>query len=151
MSGHGCRVLVADDDPMNRLVASESLKYLGVESVAVETGAQVLQALTEQPPFDLLLLDVHMPDISGIEAAALVREHERQQGRPRVPILALTASATAKDQQSCLDAGMDGVLTKPFRIEQLGALLRRWCGPDAVPGPSDATGADVKPAPPGSN
>jgi CheY-like chemotaxis protein len=140
MSERRCRVLVADDDAMNRLVAEESLKYLGADSVAVETGAQVLQALAEQR-FDLLLLDVHMPDMSGIEAAARVREHERLHGSPRLPILALTASATVKDQQSCIDAGMDGVLTKPFRIEQLGELLRRWCPGDSPDAPPRAGGA----------
>jgi len=128
MATPDCTVLVADDDAMNRLVAEESLKYLGAEVVAVDSGSAVLQALARQH-FDLLLLDVHMPDMTGIEAAMRIREHERIAGLPRVPIVALTASATAKDQQSCLDAGMDSVLTKPFRIEQLDAVLRSWCPP----------------------
>jgi CheY-like chemotaxis protein len=119
-------VLVADDDAMNRLVAEESLKYLGAEVVAVDSGSAVLHAMAGRH-FDLLLLDVHMPDMSGIEAAMRIRQHEKGSGAPRVPIVALTASATAKDQQSCLDAGMDGVLTKPFRMEQLEQVLRTWC------------------------
>ncbi len=119
-------VLVADDDPMNRLVAIESLKYLGADPIAVSTGAEALQAVAERP-FDLLLLDVHMPDMSGIEATMRLRAQERVQGGSRTPIVALTASATAKDQQSCLDAGMDAVLTKPFRIEQLESVLKTWC------------------------
>lgn len=123
-----CTVLVADDDAMNRLVAVESLKVLGADVVAVDSGSAVLQALAQQH-FDLLLLDVHMPDMSGIEAAMRIRQHERGTGTPRVPIVALTASATAKDQQGCLDAGMDAVLTKPFRIEQLGQVLQTWCPP----------------------
>jgi CheY-like chemotaxis protein len=130
MTAPVCRVLVADDDAMNRLVAVESLNYLGAEPVAVDSATAALELLAEQA-FDLVLLDVHMPDMSGIEAALRIRERERVEGLPRLPVLALTASATVKDQQSCLDAGMDGVLTKPFRIEQLGALLERWCRPTA--------------------
>jgi CheY-like chemotaxis protein len=132
MSEPVCRVLVADDDAMNRLVAVESLRYLGVEPVAVDSASEALQLLAEQP-FDLVLLDVHMPDMSGIEAALRIRENEHLRGLPRLPVLALTASATVKDQQSCMDAGMDGVLTKPFRIEQLGELLKTWC-PRSNPG-----------------
>jgi CheY-like chemotaxis protein len=121
-------ILVADDDAMNRLVAIESLKYLGAEVAAVSTGAEAVDAASARR-FDLLLMDVHMPDMSGIEATMRLREAERAAGLPRTPIVALTASATAKDQQNCLDAGMDAVLTKPFRIEQLEAVLNRYCAP----------------------
>jgi CheY-like chemotaxis protein len=121
-------ILVADDDAMNRLVAIESLKYLGAEVAAVSTGAEAVDAASARR-FDLLLMDVHMPDMSGIEATMRLRAAERAAGLPRTPIVALTASATAKDQQNCLDAGMDAVLTKPFRIEQLEALLNRYCAP----------------------
>lgn len=123
-------ILVADDDPMNRLVAEESLKYLGADVVAVASGSQAVEAAT-RGTFDLLLMDVHMPDMSGIEATMRLRAAERADGRPRTPIVALTASATVKDQQSCLDAGMDAVLTKPYRIEQLQAVLDTWCRPPA--------------------
>jgi CheY-like chemotaxis protein len=119
-------VLVADDDATNRLVAAESLRYLGIEVSTASNGQEALQALAHRP-HDLLLLDVHMPDMSGIEVAMRIRQHERDTGAKRLPIVALTASATAKDQQSCLAAGMDEVLTKPFRLEQLEAVLKRWC------------------------
>ncbi|MED5618922.1 response regulator [Ideonella sp. BN130291] len=122
-----CTVLVADDDTMNRLVAVESLKYLGAQATAVNTGVEVLEAMAKEN-FDLLLLDVHMPDMTGIEATLRIRAQERASGARRLPIVALTASATAKDQQTCLDAGMDGVLTKPYRIEQLDQVLKEWCG-----------------------
>src|SRR5438105_1272857 len=125
MPGRSC-VLVADDDQLNRLVATESLKYLGVDVVAVSTGAEALQAVNDQH-FDLLLLDVHMPDMSGIEATLRLREQEMASNARRTPIVALTASATAKDLQNCLDAGMDAVLTKPYRIEQLDSVLKTWC------------------------
>jgi CheY-like chemotaxis protein len=120
-------VLVADDDTMNRLVAVESLKYLGAQPEAVTTGVEVMEAMARQP-FDLLLLDVHMPDMTGIEATLRIRAQERATGARRLPIIALTASATAKDQQTCLDAGMDAVLTKPYRIEQLEQILKEWGG-----------------------
>jgi CheY-like chemotaxis protein len=122
------RVLVADDDPLNRLVAVESLQVLGAEVRVAGTGREALQAIGELRP-DLLLLDVHMPDMSGIEATLHIRAFERASGSHRLPIVALTASATAKDREACLDAGMDEVLTKPFRLEQLDAVLQRWCPP----------------------
>jgi CheY-like chemotaxis protein len=123
-----CRVLIADDDAMNRLVAVESLKYLECQADAVSTGTEALDAL-EAHPFDLVLMDVHMPDLTGIEATLELRRREAASGRARMPVIALTASATAKDQQACMDAGMDGVLTKPFRIEQLQSLIEQWCPP----------------------
>ncbi len=132
MDYSSCYVLVADDDAMNRLVAEESLRYLGAQVVTVDNGEAALRALSAQH-FDLVLLDVHMPDMSGIEVAMRVREHERAGRQPRVPIVALTASATTKDQQNCLAAGMDEVVTKPFRIEQLEQVLRAWC---PQPGPA---------------
>lgn len=126
MAPTDCRVLIADDDAMNRLVAIESLKYLGAQVVAVGSGAEALEAAGQQP-FDLLLLDVHMPDMTGIETTMRIRAQEQASGSARTPIVALTASATVKDQQNCLDAGMDGVLTKPYRIEQLESVLKAWC------------------------
>lgn len=127
-----CKVLVADDDAMNRLVAVESLRYLQCESVAVSTGSEALDAV-EAEPFDLLLMDVHMPDMTGIEATVELRRREAAAGRARLPVIALTASATLKDQQSCIDAGMDAVLTKPFRIEQLQSVIERWCAQPPSP------------------
>lgn len=121
-----CRVLVADDDAMNRLVAVESLKYLECQADAVSTGTEALDAI-EAAHFDLVLMDVHMPDLTGIEATQELRRREAASGRARVPVVALTASATLKDQQACMDAGMDGVLTKPFRIEQLQTVIAQWC------------------------
>ena len=123
-----CRVLIADDDAMNRLVAVESLKYLECQPDAVSTGTEALDALEAQH-FDLVLMDVHMPDLTGIEATLELRRREAASGRARMPVIALTASATAKDQQACMAAGMDGVLTKPFRIEQLKSVIDLWCPP----------------------
>lgn len=111
---------------MNRMVAAEALKYLGADVFTVDSGTEALHALADQR-FDLLLLDVHMPVMSGIETALRIREQERIGQLRRLPIVALTASATAKDQQSCLAAGMDEVLTKPFRMEQLSQVLQRCC------------------------
>ena len=121
-----CEVLVADDDAMNRLVAVESLRYLQCTPAAVSTGSEALDAVEAQS-FDLLLMDVHMPDMTGIEATRELRRREAASGRPRLPVVALTASATIKDQQACLEAGMDAVLTKPFRMEQLESIVRTWC------------------------
>lgn len=125
MTAAPLRVLVADDDAMNRLVAVETLRVLGAEAETADSGLQALEAINDRR-FDLLLMDVHMPDMSGIEATMRIRQAEASANAPRLPIVAVTASATAKDLQSCLDAGMDGVLTKPYKIEQLQSVLDTW-------------------------
>jgi len=83
-------------------------------------------ARCEQSPPDLVLMDCQMPVMDGFVATQRIREHERRQHRPRMPIIALTANAYDADRERCLAAGMDDHLAKPFREEELLALLRRW-------------------------
>ena len=117
------RVLVADDDEVNRLVASELLDALGAVVDVVRDGAEAVGAI-RQRPYDLVLMDVRMPNVDGLEAT---REIRRVQGaESRSVIVALTASVREEDRQRCMAASMDDFLSKPISGAALEALLRRW-------------------------
>jgi CheY-like chemotaxis protein len=106
-----------EDNPVNRKVA---LELLGRRShkVEVATNGQEAVDATAAQSFDVVLMDVHMPVMDGLTATRTIREREHGSGR-HVPIIALTAGATAEDRENCLAAGMTGFITKPFRAEQL--------------------------------
>jgi len=121
--GH-LRVLVADDNRVNQLVALGVLRRIGLRAEAVGNGQEVLDAL-RAAPYDVVLMDVEMPVMDGLRATALIRRREAEgpaSGR-RVTILALTAHALAGDRERLLAAGMDGYLAKPFKAEELVAAL----------------------------
>jgi CheY-like chemotaxis protein len=94
--------------------------------VAVRDGREAVDAVKTRP-FDVIFLDVHMPHMGGLESARAIRQFEDDLGRKHTPIVALTASAMPHEQQSCRNHGMDDVLLKPFRLDNLQAALRRWC------------------------
>jgi CheY-like chemotaxis protein len=134
---------MADDAPANRLVNERLLARLGVDVRAVEDGAQALDAaLCDWAP-DLVLMDLQMPGMDGLEATRRVRAAEAREGRARVPIVALTAAAFDADRQRCLDAGMDGYLSKPIMLASLRAELARW-----LPGQAAAAAVEGAAAPP---
>ncbi len=121
----GC-VLVAEDNPINQLVAVRLLESLGYEVRAVENGQQAVEAVW-QGHYDLVLMDAHMPEMDGFAATAAIRSLERANGQGRhLPIVALTADALPQDLEKCLVAGMDGHLSKPVTRERLAAVLERW-------------------------
>ncbi len=121
------RVLVADDNPVNREVARRALERLGCRVEQAADGAEAL-LLHEQNVYDLIFLDCQMPGLDGFQTAARMREREAFTER-RTPIIALTASASAEECSRCLAAGMDDYLSKPLRIEDLRAALARWTAP----------------------
>ena len=104
------RVLLAEDGLVNRKVATGFLERWGHTVVVANNGREALAAL-EHGTFDLVLMDVHMPELDGFEATAAVRARERGSGR-RLPIVAMTADAMAGDRERCLAAGMDGYVSK---------------------------------------
>ena len=117
----GLRVLMAEDNAVNALLASILLKKVGHQVTHVVTGRQALDALATSE-FDLVLMDVQMPDMDGLEATAEIRRSEVRTGR-HIAIVAFTAHAMAEDRKRFLDAGADGYLTKPFTPEQLHAVI----------------------------
>jgi two-component system sensor histidine kinase EvgS len=119
-------VIVADDDSASRLIAQLTLERAGFEVIPLDNGAEALQR-AQNEEFCALLLDVHMPLMTGLEVARQVRRWEAGQGLRARPILALTASAFADEQAQCLAAGMNEVITKPFALDALAERVQHWC------------------------
>ena len=120
-SRRALRVLVAEDNPVNQQVARRLIEKRGHTAILVDNGIKALQAV-ERTDFDLVLMDVQMPEMDGFEATAMIREKERLTGKHQ-RIIAMTARAMKGDRENCLDAGMDGYLAKPIHAEELHAML----------------------------
>jgi signal transduction histidine kinase/DNA-binding response OmpR family regulator len=121
------RILLAEDNLVNQQVAIKMLESRGHEVVVVENGKQAVeQVLREQ--FDVVLMDIQMPEMGGLEATAAIRQNEVGTGR-RVPIVALTANAMKGDEERCLGAGMDAYISKPIHPRRLFAALERVLPP----------------------
>ena len=147
----GASVLLAEDNLINQEVAAELLRSAGLIVDLAGNGAQAV-ALARSRAYDLILLDMQMPEVDGLEAARVIRKLPQH---ARTPILAMTANAFGDDRQACLDAGMDDHLGKPVHPEQLYAMLSHWIGAtrpaQAPPGPGAAgtlfAAAPAAPAP----
>ncbi len=118
------RVLVADDNPLNRRVFSILLEGLGCRADIVSHGVEAVEAVAQQC-YDVVLMDLQMPGMDGLAATTEIRRRESNRG-PRTTILALTAHALDSDRQRCLEAGMDGYLRKPIRPRELRESLAYW-------------------------
>ena len=123
LQGH---VLIAEDDRVNQKVLKSFLDRWGVSYRMVGDGQQAVDAVRTGECFDLVLMDVQMPVLNGRAATGQIRAWEREQQRPRLPIVALTADAFAEDRERCLAAGMDEHLPKPLDFSALRALLQRY-------------------------
>ncbi|GGA28268.1 hypothetical protein GCM10010981_16300 [Dyella nitratireducens] len=119
------RILVVEDHPQNRFVLVEQLKTLGVEPVGVHDGFEALTEIERQSPA-LILMDCHMPGMDGYETTRRIRQREAERSAPHVPIIAISAASDAQHLKRCMDSGMDGVLKKPLRIEELQSMLQVW-------------------------
>jgi PAS domain S-box-containing protein len=118
------RILLAEDNRINQVLAVRLLEKRGHEVAVVGNGEEALAALDIQA-FDLILMDVQMPEMDGFQATAAIRKGEMKTGK-HIPIIAMTAHAMAGDKERCLEAGMDEYLTKPIRPEQLSDVLKRY-------------------------
>ena len=119
------RVLLVEDNPVNQLVGQAFLKALGLQVRLAADGMEALAACAQQPP-DLVLMDLQMPGMDGLEATGRLLALQREGRWPGAPILALTAHATDADHAACRAAGMSDVLTKPLSLEALHRQLGRW-------------------------
>ncbi|MDP2243251.1 response regulator [Pseudomonas sp.] len=132
-SGRRARVLLVEDNPVNQLVAKGMLSKLGCEVVLANHGSEALSQL-QQDNIDLVLMDCNMPIMDGYEASRRIRQGGHH---PGLPIIALTANALSDERERCRAAGMSDYLAKPFRREELAALLERWLpaskDPNAAP------------------
>jgi CheY-like chemotaxis protein len=118
----GLTILLAEDNPINMMLIRELLKRRGHSVVEVTNGNDAMTAMGQQR-FDLLLTDIHMPGMDGIDAACAIRRQEGATGTPRVPIVALTADALETGKRACQEAGMDGFLTKPVDPAELEEMF----------------------------
>jgi PAS domain S-box-containing protein len=117
----GLRVLLAEDHQVNQLVATRILEKLGHEVTVVSSGREAVFAV-QSGKFDLVAMDVQMPEMDGLEATAAIRNWERAPGT-HIPIVAMTAHAMKGDRERCLEAGMDGYTSKPIRVKELEQVI----------------------------
>lgn len=119
------KILVAEDNQVNQLLARTYLEKLGHEVELADNG-QIAFDLSSEKKYDLILMDVQMPEVSGFMATHMIREREAQQGEQKIPIIALTAHAMKGDREKCLEQGMDDYLTKPILLPELKAMVDRY-------------------------
>ncbi|MEN3165355.1 PAS domain S-box protein [Tistrella mobilis] len=146
--GHGRRLLLVEDNATNRTVATVMLERQGYTVETAETGEGVELRLADGN-FDAVLMDIQMPVVDGIEATRRIRAAEAAACLPPVPIVALTANAMAGMREEYLAAGMNDYLAKPFQVDDLLAVVAKWCGgrPAADAAPSGPTPSRPTPAP----
>ncbi len=116
----GCRVLVAEDTPTNQEITLAVLELVGIKASLVDTGLKAVKAVQNQE-FDAVLMDIQMPQMDGFEATRAIR---RQKGKSKLPIIAMTAHTLKEDEAKCIEAGMDGYVSKPVRQEKLFKTLK---------------------------
>jgi signal transduction histidine kinase/ActR/RegA family two-component response regulator len=118
------RVLVVDDNPTNRTVLTTLLENLGVASEAVRNGHEAVEAW-DVGTWDVILMDIHMPEMDGLDASRMIRDREAESGRPRTPIVAVTASVLAHETEAYFAAGMDNVIAKPIEVQRLIEVIEQ--------------------------
>jgi signal transduction histidine kinase/DNA-binding response OmpR family regulator/HPt (histidine-containing phosphotransfer) domain-containing protein len=138
------RVLVAEDNFTNQEVAVGMLKKLGIRADVVADGAEAVRSL-ESIPYDLVLMDIRMPVMNGIEATLQIRNPNSAVLNHAIPIIAMTANALLSDRERCLEAGMAGVVLKPVSVEALRAALDQWL--PVVKGESPGRTEELAPPP----
>ncbi len=120
---HSTRILLAEDNPINRKLANRLLTKAGYDVVMVNNGQEAVTTYTAAPDkFDMIFMDVQMPVLDGKEATRIIR----QQGFTEIPIIAMTAQAMKGDRESCLEAGMNDYISKPIKREKVLEMVKKW-------------------------
>ena len=138
----GAAILLVEDNEVNRVLATTILARLGHQATVAEDGAEAVELCT-RARFDLVLMDMQMPGMDGLQATVCIRALDSPMRR--VPVIALTANALQGDRERCLAAGMDDYLTKPFNAEQLAAMIDQWL-PGRASGWAATAAAAIEPA-----
>ena len=126
-------VLLVEDNPINQKLAARLLEKEGHTVVTAGNGKEALQTLDGESQFDVILMDLHMPEMDGLEATLHIRRREEGTGR-RLPIVAFTAQAEHAERQRCLEAGMDGYVTKPAQRQVLFQAIADALAVNGSPG-----------------
>ena len=134
-------ILLVEDNLINRKVALKLLEKLGYHADTADNGFEGVDAAMNRS-YDLILMDIQMPEMDGYEATRAIRRIESAATRPDVPIIAMTAHAMKGDREKCLNAGMDDYLAKPIQLRELGAAIARWTVPDTPPHAAPPTGQE---------
>lgn len=122
------RILIAEDIEINREIMGSILEETGVQIIYAEDGERAVDYFTKSPePFDLILMDVQMPKVDGLDATRMIRASVHKRGKS-TPIIAMTANAFKEDEKVCLDAGMNGHLAKPVNVDELFSVLTEYLG-----------------------
>ncbi len=132
--GRKTRILLAEDNITNQRVALGILKRLGLSADAVANGEEALRAL-ETLPYDVVLMDVQMPEMDGLAATRQIRDPRSAVPNHQIPIIAMTAHALEGDRETCLNAGMSDYVSKPVSPQALAAALEKWLPPDIATRP----------------
>jgi signal transduction histidine kinase/ActR/RegA family two-component response regulator len=138
-------ILIAEDNVVNQRLVARLLEKQGHRVAVVDNGLAALAALAQQP-FDLVLMDVQMPEMDGLETTSAIRAQEQRSGR-HLPIIALTSHAMQGDQERCFAAGVDAYISKPMKVDELYAAIDRLCGHEPDSGwPQTQLSGDRAPA-----
>lgn len=140
------RILLAEDNIINQLVAQGILKKMGLQADIATNGAEAVKAL-EENTYDLVLMDVQMPEMNGFEATEIIRDPQSAVANREIPIIAMTAHAIQGYRERCLEAGMNDYITKPIDPKALSEVLDKWLPTETAPLSIDETAAVSTPKP----